>query len=133
MAVVVMFEPGMRRIDRKALDMAHEGSKEIAADIRKNIRSGGHVETGAMLRSVRVRKFAKSSRVYIGTDHWYYIEYGVEPHTIRARNKKVMRNPKTGIFYGKRVDHPGHRAYRPVRRAFYQKRPALAHKLNIPE
>lgn len=130
MAVVIMYEPGMRRIDRHALDMAHEGSKEIAADIRKNLAN--NVDTGELLRSVRVRKLAKSSRVYIGTDHWAYIEYGTEPHIIRVKFARVLRNPKTGQVFGKKVNHPGHRAYRPIRRAFYQKRPTLAHKLNIP-
>ena len=129
---VIMWEPGLEKMDRAALEMAHEGSKEIAADIRSNIRNGGHVESGNLLRSVHVRKFNKSSRVFIGTDHWAYIEYGVPPHIIRVRNARVMRNPKTRIVYGKRVDHPGHKAYRPVRRAFYQKRPELAHKLVIP-
>jgi hypothetical protein len=133
MAVVIMYEPGMRRIDRLALDMAHEGSKEIAADIRKNIRSGGHVVTGALVRSVYVRKLAKSSRVYIGTDHWYFIEYGVEAHVITVKYKRVLSRNVRGTVYGKKADHPGHRAFRPVRRAFYQKRPTLAHKLTIAE
>ncbi len=130
MAVVIMYEPGLRRIDRRALDMAHEGSKEIASDIRDNLRP--HIDTGALYRSVRVRKLAKSSRVYIGTDHWPFIEYGTEPHIIRVKFARVLRNPRSGQIFGTKVNHPGHRAYRPIRRAFYKKRPTLAHKLNIP-
>lgn len=119
MAKVIMFEPGLRHMENMTADMAHEAAKLTAADIRANINN----DTGAMSRSVRVRKLKRSSRVYIGTDHWYYNEYGVEPHLIKVRYKRALVT-KTGRFLGKQVNHPGHKAYMPIRRAFYQKRSA---------
>jgi len=120
MAKVIMFEPGLRHLENITKDMAHEAAKLIAADIRSNINN----DTGAMSRSVRVRKLKSSSGVYIGTDHWYYNEYGVEPHWIQANAPKRVMRSKKGRWLGRGVMHPGHQAYMPIRRAFFQKRPA---------
>lgn len=118
MAVVFMYEPGMQRLEGITNDQAYEITKEIAQEIRQNV----HFDEGDLRRSVRARKLARSSRVYIGTDHWYFHEYGVKPHRIRVKTAKVLANWKTRQTFGRAVNHPGHRAYRPIRRAFYKKR-----------
>lgn len=117
MAVVIMFEPGLKRIDNMTLDMAHEAAKQVAREIRMKVG----VETGDLKRSVYARKLKRSARVYIGTDHWYYHEFGVEPHIIRASTKKVLADGRRKV-YGTVVNHPGHRAYRPIRSSFYKRR-----------
>lgn len=125
MAMVIMYEPGMRKMEAMSLQMAYSAAQVTADDIRMNVG----VETGALKRSVRARKLKRSARVYIGTDHWFYHEYGVEPHIIRATTAKVLASNRT--VFGKVVNHPGHRAYMPVRRAFYKRRSAA--QLMIPE
>jgi hypothetical protein len=91
-------------------------AEEIAEDVRGGLINGGHVVTGDLLRSVR----QIGPKVFIGTDHWAIIEYGSQPHLIRVRNRKVMSDRAN--IYGKRVKHPGTRAYAPVRRATFQRR-----------
>lgn len=118
MAVVLIYEPGMMRLEDASLDVTYELVKEVAAEIRNNV----HVDSGDLRESVRPRKLKTSGRVYIGTDHWWYHEFGVEPHIIRVKFAKVLYNSKTRQAFGKMVNHPGHRAYRPIRRAFYKKR-----------
>lgn len=126
MALVIMYEPGMQRIDDITEDAAYEACKEIAADIRDILRP--HRKTGALSRSVRPRKSAGGGRVYIGTDHWYFIEYGVEPHGISASGPpgpKVLVNhnyPGKRRFLGRSVEHPGFSSIMPVRKAFFRKR-----------
>lgn len=127
MALVVMYEPGMQRIDRKAESAAFQACKDIAAEARVYTP----VLTGAMRRSIRARRTKGGGRVYVGTDHWYFIEYGVDPHIIKVKNygtpmaKKSLARKQAGAktkFFGALVIHPGVRAVRPLRRAFYKKR-----------
>lgn len=129
MALLIMFEPGMERIDNITGDAAYEACKEIAADIRRNMAP--HRKTGALSRSVRARKSKNGGRVYVGTDHWHFIEYGVEPHPIAAHGGPFTPGPKVLVnknypgkkrFLGKNVIHPGFHAYMPIRKAFYKKR-----------
>jgi len=103
----------------------HNVAQDIADDIRSNIRSAGLVKTGALLRSVRVRKRANGdSRVSIGTDHWWFPEYGTAPHVMIAPPGHVFTfvKPNGERVFTTRINHPGNRAYRVVRRAVYKKR-----------
>lgn len=126
MALVIMYEPGMQHIDSKINDAAFESCKQIAADAR----SYTPVKTGAMRRSIRARRTTNGARVYVGTDHWYYIEYGVEPHIIQTRRAstgsrtgpKVLADKERRKFFTSIVQHPGVNARMPLRRAFFQKR-----------
>lgn len=95
-------------------------ANDIADDTRGNIRGSGNVVTGAYLRSVKVRPTYNGWRVWVGTDHWHFIEYGTKPHLIRARSGGVLAS-NTRVF-GSVVRHPGTRAYANVRRAAHKKR-----------
>lgn len=126
MALVVMYEPGMQHIDNMTAEAAYEACKEIASDAR----SYTPVKTGAMRRSIRARRTKGGGRVYVGTDHWYYIEYGVKPHVIQPRRytlginhgPKVLADKERRKFFGSLVLHPGVNSRMPIRRAFFQKR-----------
>lgn len=51
----------------------------------------------------------KDNEGAVGTNVEYAagIEFGFKPHTIVAKNAKVLGTPKTG-FFGKKVNHPGY-------------------------
>ena len=103
----------------------HNVAQDVANDIRGNIRSGGHIESGSLLRSVRVRRRVNgSSYVSIGTDHWQHLEYGTAPHVMIAPPGHVFTFVKKNgeRVFTTRINHPGNRPYRIVRRAFYKKR-----------
>lgn len=118
MARVVLYEPGMQRVQERAVDLAHMATDLIYLDVLSTVP----VDTGALFRSVRRKHLKRSGQVWIGTDHWFFIEYGVKPHIIRTRTKRTLANPDTRTMFGRRVNHPGHRAYMPMRRALYQRR-----------
>lgn len=115
---VVLYEPGMRRMRELAVDLAHTVTDLIYLDVLQYVP----YDTGALFKSVRTQKLKWSGRVWIGTDHWFFIEYGVRPHIIRTRTKRTLADPDTRQMFGQRVRHPGHRAYMPMRRALYQRR-----------
>jgi hypothetical protein len=125
MARVIM-TPGYEiKVQAATADEIHNLAKDIASDIRSNIRADNLIDTGALLGSVRVRKQSNGdSRVSIGTDHWAEIEYGTAPHVIVAPPGHVFTFVKKNgeRVFTTRINHPGTRAYRIVRRAFYKKR-----------
>lgn len=124
MARVVMSPGWEDRLQNETMDTKRELARDVAADIRQNIRAGRHVQTGALVRSVRIRRAGFSYHVFIGTDHWWTVEYGSPPHEIRAPAGHVLRfvKPNGEIVYTMRIRHPGNPAYRVVRRAVFKKR-----------
>jgi len=127
----VHFTPGWElKVMLAASDVTEGVAQAIADDIRGNIRTGGHVETGALLRSVRKRSTGGgSARVSIGTDHWQHIEYGTEAHEIIAPPGRVLVFTKESgeVVFTTRIRHPGNEPYMIVRRALYKKRGLTRH------
>lgn len=100
-------------------------AEDIADDVRNNIRADNLIATGAFLRSVRVRRRANGdSYISVGTDHWVHLEYGTAPHVIVAPPGQVFTFVKKNgeRVFTTRINHPGNRPYRVVRRAVYKKR-----------
>lgn len=95
MARTVMTAGYAQRIEREARPTINRIAKEVAEIVKANVP----VKTGKLKRSVR----AKGNRVYIGTDHWHYIEYGTRPHVIEVR--------------GRIIKHPGSPEFAPMRGA----------------
>jgi hypothetical protein len=113
----VRMVPGWQKKLEAAVHPYQRGAaSDIGADIRSNLRAGGHVDTGALMRSVDVR----GEQIRVGTDHWRIIEEGSRPHIISTR-KRSLRSA-AGRFFGKRVRHPGTKAYHPIKRAVIKKR-----------
>jgi hypothetical protein len=112
-------------VENASADEVHAIARDIGRDIRGNIRTGGHVQTRALVRSVRVRRLAnRRSRIRIGTDHWWHIEYGTGPRTLVAGPGQVFRFVKANgeVVFTKRIRHPGNRAYMVIRRAVFKYR-----------
>ena len=109
-----------------ALDDVHELAKMVAADVRQNIRRGGLISSGALLKSVRVRRRVSSSVVEIGTDHWQYIEYGTKAHTLIAAPGQVFTFVKANgeRVFTTRIRVPARRAHAVLRRALFKYRRA---------
>lgn len=116
---VVMVPGWQAKIRGPMLQLQRQMAGEVAEDARGNIISSGLVRTGQLLGSVR----QEGTRVYIGTDHWHFIEYGTAPHTIRPKVKKALWwiDISTGHPVS-HANHPGTREYAPMRRALYKKR-----------
>lgn len=122
MATTVMNPVGMARLYEKAGDFAHTTAKFILMDIIDDIP----IDTGAMLRSLRLERVRlnwrrQSTRIWVGTDHWRFTEYGARPHRITT-TKGSLYNRKTKQFFGQTVNHPGVKAVAYMRRNLYKRR-----------
>jgi hypothetical protein len=119
MPTVVVMAPGWeKKVDVAVRPYLSGAANDIADDIRSNLLQARNYRTGALYRSVRSNR----NTVRVGTNHWRFVEFGTHPHIIEAKKRKVLANRATGQFFGKRVRHPGNRAYAPIRRAVYKKR-----------
>lgn len=114
----VVMAPGWRAKARAAtLRFQEHIAEEVRHDVRRNIAADGLIDTGALYNSVR----REGIRVYIGTDHWHFIEYGTRPHVITPSTKQALWWPGAAHPV-KWVLHPGNREYAPMRRALFTKR-----------
>lgn len=113
-----MYEPGLIKLD----DRVSEVRENVAEDVARDARRYAPKDTGQMASTIRVVNSGKSSRVIVGTNHWYFVEYGTGAHPITAVRRKVLANKEKGEFYGKTVLHPGTPQQPFMRRAIYQRR-----------
>lgn len=69
--------------------------------------------TGNLKRDIRVFE-ANASEVKIGNTlkikYAKYVHSGTRAYTIKPKNKKALANKKAGLFFGKKVKHPGIKA-----------------------
>ena len=104
----------MNNIRRAVAPRVHRITDDIHRNARRNMMR--HVRTGWLLATVRRVKTSTGGRIYVGTDHWKFIEYGTKRHEIRPKHKRALY--WLGAPYPvARVQHPGTRAYSPMRRA----------------
>ena len=94
--------------------LAENTYKEVAAaaqEIRNEAIQRTPVNTGALRSAwqVRTTKNLVGGEVEVSNDTPYAaaVEYGTPARTIRAVNKKVLANKRTGQVFGPVVNHPG--------------------------
>lgn len=132
----------LKRMDRdvrtKELDRAGRAGSTI---IRNEAKLLAPVESGLLRDAIISRKQRKLSTTYssayavgVGSKAWYFplVEFGTQPHTIRARRSKVLAsNAVTSIatgqtrkagYFGTVVHHPGTSANPFFRRAWEGKK-----------
>lgn len=107
---------GMARLREKAGDFAHRAAQLILIDVLGDVP----IDTGALLRSLHLERRHMATRLWVGTDHWAYTEYGVPPHTIRPIFQKVLTSGPN--VFGHEVHHPGVPEVAYMRRNFYRYR-----------
>lgn len=90
---------------------------DIAADAREHCP----VDTGELKASIRTEHGQGYGRVWVGTDHWRYVEYGTAPHIITPRDKQALFWPGAQHPVA-RVHHPGTPAQPFMRPAIYKRR-----------
>lgn len=99
--------------------LAEQYRARIVEDIADDARRMAAIDTGEMRASIRTDH---PGRVYVGTDHWHFVEYDTRAHEIRPRVKQALAWPgMVGGPYAK-VDHPGTSEQPFMRPALYRKR-----------
>lgn len=90
---------------------------QVTEDVKDDIVRSAPVDRGDLVKSVHRR----GHRVYVGTDHWHYVEYGTEPREFGPRTKKALWWP--GAHHPvKKVYHPGTPAQPFMRPALFKRR-----------
>src|SRR5690606_40700114 len=127
--VIVPFLPGIyglesriNRVGNEVLDAIYRNmSRKAPVKVRNNL--GPPV---ALKRSIRKRRAAlvqQSRRIYVGTDHWHFVEYGSQPHMIYPRYKQALY--WTGAGYPRAiVHHPGATSHHFIRSSVFISRPS---------
>lgn len=108
---------GIVSIEAKVYYVVGEAADVIAEEAR--VRAPKN--TGALVRSIKVKRRGTHWRVTVGTDHWRYIEYGTPPHRIRPARKKALYWDGAKHPMGM-VRHPGIQANPFMRNSLYQRR-----------
>ena len=114
---VVMVPGWQAKVRPHLLKFQRHTAMAVYNDAQVNIVADGLIDTGEMLGSLR----QEGTRVYVGSDHWHFLEYGTDPHTIRPSTKRALW--WEGLEHPVDiVHHPGNREYAFMRRALYKKR-----------
>lgn len=110
---------GRARIRNRIDEVVGQVTEEVYTDARRYCP----IDLGALYRSLRTaRPRPLVGQVWVGSDHWLYVEYPTRPHEIRSRGPWLLRNRRTGQVFGYRVWHPGTQAQPFMRMALYQTR-----------
>lgn len=114
-----------RNPDFDAWFLAHVGAqvKVITEAVARDAISECPVDSGDLVESIGTRYPGKlHGVVVVGTDHWHATEYGSPPHEITSHGPWSLHNPETGVYFGRRVWHPGTPSQPFMRTALYRKR-----------
>lgn len=112
--------------------LAHVGAnvRAVTRAVADDARAECPVDSGDLVSTIAVRFPGKlQGIVKVGgrgplahdVDYWSYVEYGTPPHWIASRGPWSLRSDE-GVYFGRRVWHPGTQANPFMRRALYRKR-----------
>lgn len=104
--------------------------KRVTRAVRDDAIAGCPVDSGDLVSTIKMR-FPGGLRgiVSVGgrgplvesAPHWRYVEYGTAPHWINSHGDWSLKSDE-GVYFGRRVWHPGTQANPFMRRALYQRR-----------
>jgi hypothetical protein len=117
-ARVVMDPSAYVHMDHICSQLAHHVGGEVFNDVER----GAPVLTGQMKATIRKVDLPKASQVWVGSDHWHFVEYGTAPHIIRSHGPWLLQDKSRGKVFGRVVHHPGATENPFMRRAIFQKR-----------
>ena len=104
--------------------------KKITRAVRDDAIAGCPVDSGDLVSTIKMR-FPGQLRGYVTVggrgplveraDYWAHVEYGTAPHWIDSHGPWSLRSDE-GVYFGRRVWHPGTTAQPFMRNALYQRR-----------
>ena len=104
----------MKNIDKYLKDFLFRVGSGVAQVAKEKTVPISNLKTrGTLKRNIRVFS-ATSSEVKIGNTaevkYAKFVHNGTRPYIIKPKNKKALANKKAGLFFGKKVKHPGIKA-----------------------
>ncbi len=103
--------------------------RKVTEAVALDAIAGCPVDTGDLVSTIRTR-YPGGLRGYVvvGTKgafgdapHWRFVEYGTAPHWIDSTGPWSLRSDE-GVYFGRRVWHPGTPATHFMRNAIYRRR-----------
>lgn len=104
--------------------------KKITREVRDDAIAGCPVDSGDLVSTIRMRfPGGLRGQVVVGgkgplvtsAGYWKFVEYGTAPHWIDSTGPWSLRSDE-GVYFGRRVWHPGTTANPFMRTALYQRR-----------
>lgn len=103
------------KLQKRALDSALRASgKVLVDDIQRRVADDPIIAGALRIRQQRKHRRTTGAHLVIGFlrrtgagARAAWREFGVSPHTVKARRAKALVNPKTGAFFGTEISHPG--------------------------
>lgn len=127
------FEASVNRYINKVKQDIFDEVAKAATETRNEAIRKTPVDTGNLRAGwkVRINRGRDTMEATVKNEVKYVraIEYGTKPRTIRAKNKKVLADRKTGRVFGKRVRHPGTKAKPMIRPALAKVVPVLKDRI----
>ncbi|HKN42475.1 MAG TPA: hypothetical protein VJW23_01025 [Propionibacteriaceae bacterium] len=130
MAVVVMDPAVWGHMDRVCEQLADHVGDEVHNDVLQScpideLGSGPSTRRGGLHMIETIHKTGmgtKSNQIWVGTDHWHFVEYGTKPHLITPNGPWPLLDRIRGKYFGFVVHHPGATENPFMRKAIHQKR-----------
>jgi HK97 gp10 family phage protein len=104
--------------------------RKVTEDVADEARARCPVDSGDLVDTIRTAYPGKLRGVVIvggdgtlatGVDYWPYVEYGTPPHLIESTGPWSLRSD-AGVYFGRRVWHPGTQAQPFMRPALLKRR-----------
>lgn len=104
--------------------------KRITRAVARDAIAGCPVDSGDLVSTIKTR-FPGQLRGFVtvggrgplveSAGYWFYVEYGTAPHWIDSHGSWSLRSDE-GVYFGRRVWHPGTTANPFMRNALYTRR-----------
>lgn len=104
--------------------------RRITNQVRDDCIAGCPVDSGDLVSTIKSR-FPGQLKGYVSVGgsgplvdsapHWRFVEYGTAPHWINSHGSWSLKSDE-GVYFGRRVWHPGTQANPFMRNALYQRR-----------
>lgn len=129
MTTVVPYPPGLGRLRVRVQNVGEAFTKAVYLDAIEN----APLAEGDLVASIRKtwNHINLRGRVYVGTDHWRFPEYGAKPHPIDPRYKNALfwfpKKNSYGLTHpiNRVTKHPGNLPEPYMRPAIWKKRTAV--------
>ncbi len=103
----------------------------VASEVVNNAKEIAPYKTGNLKKDIKVISYSHKKAVIGNTKlapYAKFVHFGTKPHMIKIKKAKALANKKSGLVFGKMVNHPGTNANPYLKNAFdnYVKNGGLA-------
>lgn len=93
----------------------------VGSEIANEAKTIAPYKTGNLKRDIKVISYSHKKVVVGNTKlapYAKFVHYGTKPHIIKVKKAKALANKKSGVVFGKKVNHPGTKANPYLKNAF---------------